>query len=1190
MNTQIAAKNTATVRSKLLAILFFGLASAAAQAGDVFFDMDSNPFNLPDFMIVGSHWDTLWYPTGGNPDTGGYLSIADGGVGGQNLVCVFPDIDNGLPVKAFHLTADVRAGNSGNADGRPADGFSVSYCREGDVLLVNATNAYANGNYNVGIGGAAGGDSGAEATSPAGSGDLENGTKTGVAICFDAWQGNWLPDTGPNGTPGPDVEGIEIRVDDHTLRQIDMQADRNGNCYYPTNDACGGAVCADFNTEQTGPWSNDGGLYTGLCWARLDVELNTNKQVTVIWKGHTFLDHFALTNYANHRGRLVLMGRTGGNNQNAHFDNIHLVTVPAVEATFGTLAFGPGLNQFHFTIDDNGASVVTNVSQVILDGADVTASVAVTKNGGQTLGTYTQPALFVSGSKHTVSVTWRTSLGQTLSSPVLQFTVTSYLSLPASLAVSPSSVDQSQPGFFVRPFQTDAADPNRNYWADEQLEGLHGTNVIDFSTVPNVTNGNEVAWSGVMDFANTGSGGQFPVDNPWTSFGIPSPTKVNEDNSSIAAATYLYFPASGIYTFGVNSDDGFRLSFAKNSRDVLGTEVPSFLFDGGRGIGNNQNSGVVYVAQPGYYGARLMFYNGGGGSGLEFYTTSTPVSGSTNILVNDTNTPGALLAYRVSTAAPPFVSLAKPPLDDNQVLANLDLQYDLTDDSTSVNVGSIALTVNGVLRSPTITHSGNVTHIVQAHPPALWPAGTNTVSLAFQDSAGAGYTYNYTFVVSPYATLPTNVRTVPGSGFNPGFRLKAFQTANTNILNGWKNITQMAIEAVEGFYAGNEADLTAFTHNGEFVETGVINYSQNSAGAVTDNGDFRSTDSPTPHPDAAFPGLPGLEVATMDNDAIQAKTFVEFPSAGFYIMGVNSDDGFRVAVGDRMGPGRSMLSVLAPAGLAGDYLAMQTSVGIQDGAFGGPLPTPPIIGQAVLSDPPWPSSLPNNASALAGRIAILHRDPSGGVAAHSANAQAAGAVAVVVVDQDDLGPTRQPGVWGGTANVTIPVVMIDYNAGTNLIAHATTTASSPIVMSIGDGSNLKLGEFNGGRGSADTVFGVNVPQAGLYPLWLVWENAGGDANCEWFTVDPATAVKTLINDPASSVKAWTARSFSVGARFNPPVVSGGSLNLSWTGSGELEQACSAAGPWFQAVNQNNPQSVPLNTPGIGQTFFRIRQY
>src|SRR2546422_3438092 len=361
---------------KLLAALLAASACNTIQAADVFFNMDTDPA-ANGFILCGSHKDSglYWVSTGGNPSTGGYLSVTDGNLFtpagatccAQNLVAIFPDIDSGYPIKAFHLTADVRAGNSGNDNGRPADGFSISYAREGDPVLVNATNLFAFG--------AAGGDDAAAATDPNGSGDLENGTKTGVAICFDAWQGNMLPDTGPGGTPGPDVEGIEIRVDDKTLRQVDMQADRNGGCYYPTNADCGAAVCADPNTEQTGPWANDGGdpsldgTRLGLCWARLDVELTTNKQVTVIWKGRILVDHFQLTNYPNHKGRLVLMGRTGGNAQNAHFDNLHLVTTPAIEATFDRVNFGPNPNQFTLYISDNPPSVVTNISQVLLDGA-----------------------------------------------------------------------------------------------------------------------------------------------------------------------------------------------------------------------------------------------------------------------------------------------------------------------------------------------------------------------------------------------------------------------------------------------------------------------------------------------------------------------------------------------------------------------------------------------------------------------------------------------------------------------------------------------------------------------------------------------------------------------------------------------------------------------------------------------------
>src|SRR5256885_3088535 len=57
------------------------------------------------------------------------------------------------------------------------------------------------------------------------------------------------------------VEGIAIRVDDKTLRQVDMTAGRNGGCYAPTNALCNAAVCTDQNSMQTGAYANDGGDY-----------------------------------------------------------------------------------------------------------------------------------------------------------------------------------------------------------------------------------------------------------------------------------------------------------------------------------------------------------------------------------------------------------------------------------------------------------------------------------------------------------------------------------------------------------------------------------------------------------------------------------------------------------------------------------------------------------------------------------------------------------------------------------------------------------------------------------------------------------------------------------------------------------------------------------------------------------------
>jgi len=68
-----------------------------------------------------------------------------------------------------------------------------------------------------------------------------------------------------------------------------------------------------------------------------------------------------------------------------------------------------------------------------------------------------------------------------------------------------------------------------------------------------------------------------------------------------------------------------------------------------------------------------------------------------------------------------------------------------------------------------------------------------------------------------------------------------------------------------------------------------------------------------------------------------------------------------------------------------------------------------------------------------------------------------------------------------------------------------------------DKMSVNVGQFDGGRGAADTIFQIQVPQAGLYAARLLWENGGGDANVEWFTVlDGLNGTnKVLINDLAN---------------------------------------------------------------------------
>jgi len=65
-----------------------------------------------------------------------------------------------------------------------------------------------------------------------------------------------------------------------------------------------------------------------------------------------------------------------------------------------------------------------------------------------------------------------------------------------------------------------------------------------------------------------------------------------------------------------------------------------------------------------------------------------------------------------------------------------------------------------------------------------------------------------------------------------------------------------------------------------------------------------------------------------------------------------------------------------------------------------------------------------------------------------------------------------------------------------------------------------LAYHNGG--TADETVEFVVPAAGIYPFRLLWYERGGNAYCEWYSMDRTTDARTLINDPASpnAVKAY----------------------------------------------------------------------
>src|SRR5690606_13084424 len=156
----MSSKQRATLYRLLAGV---GIAGAmAAGAGQREWNFNTDPLLDPDLQFGWVANDMPWVDSGGNP--GGFLALT-WPVGNLYTGVIFPDIDPGKIVTAFTFECDLRVGNS--STDRPADGFSISFARDGDPVLADIFNSAAFA-----------------------GGVPEAGTTTGIAISFDTWSGN----------------------------------------------------------------------------------------------------------------------------------------------------------------------------------------------------------------------------------------------------------------------------------------------------------------------------------------------------------------------------------------------------------------------------------------------------------------------------------------------------------------------------------------------------------------------------------------------------------------------------------------------------------------------------------------------------------------------------------------------------------------------------------------------------------------------------------------------------------------------------------------------------------------------------------------------------------------------------------------------------------------------------------------
>ena len=762
--------------------------------------------------------------------------------------------------------------------------------------------------------------------------------------------------------------------------------------------------------------------------------------------------------------------------------------------------------------------------------------------------------------------------------------VVSGLIIPPGIALT-TGVDTTQPGFAVRIYQTANANPGTLWWTEEQLAGLEGPNIADLSAANNgwFTNNTVINY----DIIPTPGDGNFTSANGYPDSYFPAiPGTTGSTNYfSAEILAWVDFPAAGTYSMGVASDDGFKLSLGKNPRDQF---APLLGYcDAPRGVANTIFQ--FYIPQPGFYPMRLVYFQVGGGANLEWFTVNPD---GTFALVNDTSNPTALLAYCVGpTATPAYVSILSPYEGETNVPPATPIYIQFTDGSTQVDTNSIELSLNGQTLAPSLTKVSGIT-TVQAPVPMLPSGSTNSETLVYKVIGNtAPITNTWQFVVATYQSLPLSLATPLGSGVasKPGFRYRLAQIPQGNNASELSDSVECAEQILAGLWgtnaslvSSNVANVSTFKDNGYLDLTGIINMSGGNSG--TDLGYFTSANG---YPDSAPPGVPSTSWTVVanytDQFAAEFLTYIEFPTAGFYTMGVSSDDCFRVTPVETNTVLGTTLYVNAPASLSG-YRIPGVPTLATDGGFGSEFPNIPITAQVVYANPntactgsssPAP---PANAAALAGNIAIIDRGTCE-FGWKALAAQEAGAIAVIIVqNRADLPITLGAGTYGG--DVTIPVMMISQNDG-NLL-ESLSTAPGGVWVTVGHYPDEILGQYDGygGRGTGETTFSFGVMQPGVYPLRLEWNNGGGAYSCEWYTLD-ASGNRTLINDTvAGALKAYRARVVST-----PPALSIAHVgkNVVLTFEGTLQSATNAKGPYTDITAATSPYTVPATG---AEMFFR----
>ncbi len=294
---------------------------------------------------------------------------------------------------------------------------------------------------------------------------------------------------------------------------------------------------------------------------------------------------------------------------------------------------------------------------------------------------------FAPGSEHELLVEFTSSAGGSTTS-TLRFTV------PVFPVISPDMKTEgntSGDGFTGRVFQAAQGHGNSIVNAERFLDGLELSCATGNAVENLATETGEFEIATVNLEQDGGVGGTIGDDASIP--GIPGSTG-STDNMAAEFVSYVDLD-KGVHRFGVNSDDGFNVKIGTNPRDVFALDLGSF--DGGRGASDSLFD--FAVEEAGTYAFRLLWFEGGGGASVEFF--SVDLGSGERALINGDGGPEGKSQGPIPAYIDWITPVAGPGAEPDSSVG-----FKVVSGDDSIDAGSATLLVDGAEVATEVTEEG----------------------------------------------------------------------------------------------------------------------------------------------------------------------------------------------------------------------------------------------------------------------------------------------------------------------------------------------------------------------------------------------------------------------------------------------------------------------------------------------------